>query len=52
MKRGRILFTFCFIAIYSHIYRTQNNCELAKRHSKRGKNMERARGEHDGQESV
>jgi hypothetical protein len=31
---------------------TQNNCELGKRPSKRGKRMERARGKHDGEESL
>jgi hypothetical protein len=30
---------------------TQNNWQLRKRHSKRGKKMEIARGEHDGQHS-
>jgi hypothetical protein len=34
------------------VYWTQNNCELRKCHSKRGEKMERARGEHDGQQSA
>jgi hypothetical protein len=36
----------------TYVYWTQNNYELGKRHSKRGKKMERARGKHDGEESV
>jgi hypothetical protein len=36
----------------SYLYWTQNNCELRKRHSKRGKKMERARGERHCQQSV
>jgi hypothetical protein len=31
---------------------TQNDCELGKRHSKRGKKMVRARGKHHSEESV
>jgi hypothetical protein len=34
------------------IWWTQNNCELQKRHSKRGNKMERKRGKQDGEESV
>jgi hypothetical protein len=36
----------------SELYWKQNNCELRKRHGKKGKKMERARGKHDGEESV
>jgi hypothetical protein len=36
----------------SSIEWTQNNCEFRKRHSKRGKKMERTRGKQDGEESV